>query len=76
MKTKADIVNNWLPRYTGMSLDMFEKYIILVNFSHYVDVFSEKFGVDVYGRGGGRDGQAGHRRPAGVEAPLGQISQS
>lgn len=51
MKTKADIVNNWLPRYTGMSLDMFEKYIILVNFSHYVDVFSEKFGVDVYGRG-------------------------
>ncbi len=34
-----------------MSLDMFEKYILLVNFSHYVDVFSEKFGVDVYGRG-------------------------
>src|SRR6187431_374881 len=51
MKTKADIVNNWLPRYTGMSLDMFEKYILLVNFKHYVDVFAEKFGVEIYGRG-------------------------
>src|SRR6187431_3498757 len=51
MKTKADIVNNWLPRYTGMSLDMFEKYILLVNFKHYVDVFAEKFGVEIYGKG-------------------------
>lgn len=51
MKTKADIVNNWLPRYTGMSLEMFEKYIILVNFSHYVEVFAEKFGVEIYGKG-------------------------
>src|SRR6187402_888026 len=51
MKTKSDIVNNWLPRYTGMSLDAFEKYILLVNFSHYVDVFAEKFGVEVYGQG-------------------------
>lgn len=51
MKTKAEIVNNWLPRYTGMPLDQFEKYILLVNFSHYVDVFAEKFNAEVYGRG-------------------------
>src|SRR5690606_20588510 len=51
MKTKAEIVNNWLPRYTGMPLEAFEKYILLVNFSHYVDVFAKKFGVDVYGKG-------------------------
>ncbi len=51
MKTKSDIVTNWLPRYTGMPLEEFEEYILLVNFSHYVDLFSEKFNVDVYGRG-------------------------
>lgn len=51
MKTKSDIVNNWLPRYTGMSLDKFQDYILLVNFSHYVEVFAEKFGVEIYGRG-------------------------
>src|SRR3990170_8348141 len=51
MKTKSDIVNNWLPRYTGMSLDLFQDYILLVNFSHYVDMFAEKFGVEIYGRG-------------------------
>ncbi len=51
MKTKSDIVNNWLPRYTGMSLDKFQGYILLVNFSHYVDVFAEKFGVEIYGKG-------------------------
>jgi AMP nucleosidase len=51
MKTKSEIVNNWLPRYTGMGLDHFEKYILLVNFSHYVDVFAEKFGVEIFGKG-------------------------
>lgn len=51
MKTKADIVNNWLPRYTGMALDQFQEYILLVNFSHYVEMFAEKFGVEIFGRG-------------------------
>ena len=51
MKTKSDIVNNWLPRYTGMPLENFEKYILLVNFSNYVDMFAEKFGVEVFGKG-------------------------
>lgn len=51
MKTKSDIVNNWLPRYTGMALDQFQDYILLVNFSNYVEMFAEKFGVEIYGRG-------------------------
>ena len=36
MKTKEEIVENWLPRYTGASLDQFGKYILLTNFSNYV----------------------------------------
>ena len=51
MKTKSDIVTNWLPRYTGMTLEQFEPYILLVNFKHYVDVFADKFGVEIYGKG-------------------------
>lgn len=34
-----------------MSLDLFQDYILLVNFSHYLEVFAEKFGVEIYGRG-------------------------
>lgn len=51
MKTKKDIVNNWLPRYTGMPLEEFNEYILLVNFSHYVELFARKFGVEVHGKG-------------------------
>ena len=36
MKTKKEIVENWLPRYTGLSLDRFGKYILLTNFQNYV----------------------------------------
>jgi len=41
MQTKDDIVANWLPRYTGTPLEDFGKYILLVNFSNYVRMFSE-----------------------------------
>src|SRR5690606_40373508 len=41
LKSKADIVNNWLPRYTSRPLDEFGKYILLTNFSNYVRLFSE-----------------------------------
>ena len=51
MKTKSDIVTNWLPRYTGMALNQFQEYILLVNFSHYVDMFAEKFDVEIFGQG-------------------------
>ena len=49
MKTKSQIVNNWLPRYTGTAVEDFGKYIILVNFNEYVHMFADKFGVSVNG---------------------------
>jgi len=48
MDTKEKIVANWLPRYTGMPLDEFGKYIILVNFNNYVEIFAERYNVKVY----------------------------
>ncbi|MFN5182065.1 MAG: AMP nucleosidase [Bacteroidota bacterium] len=50
MKTKEEIVHNWLPRYTGTELKDFGKYIILVNFSNYVEIFAEKHGVEIRGK--------------------------
>ncbi len=49
MKTKQEIVYNWLPRYTGMALDKFGDHILLTNFQHYVDLFAEWFDVPVRG---------------------------
>ena len=50
MKTKKEIVTDWLPRYTGLSLDKFGKYILLTNFINYVEIFSRKFGVEIVGK--------------------------
>lgn len=49
MKTKEEIVNNWLPRYTGVPLEEFGQYILLVNFSTYVILFAKQYGVDLRG---------------------------
>lgn len=49
MKTKQDIVRDWLPRYTGQSLEDFGAYIILCNFQNYVDMFAQMHGVPVIG---------------------------
>ncbi len=51
MKTKQDIVSNWLPRYTGTAAADFGEYILLTNFINYVDLFAEKFEVEVKGHG-------------------------
>jgi AMP nucleosidase len=51
MKTKQEIVENWLPRYTGMALEQFGKYVLLCNFHHYVELFAEQFKTEVIGRG-------------------------
>jgi AMP nucleosidase len=40
LKTKEAIVMNWLPRYTGRPLTDFGEYIILTNFSKYLQLFS------------------------------------
>jgi AMP nucleosidase len=42
MNTKQEIVEDWLPRYTGAKLDEFGEYILLTNFSQYLDIFTEE----------------------------------
>ncbi len=49
LKTKSEIVNNWLPRYTGVALENFGEYILLTNFGTYVKMFAEMFNVQVEG---------------------------
>ncbi len=50
MKTKAEIVTNWLTRYTGESLENFGEYILLTNFSNYVEMFAKWNKVKVIGK--------------------------
>jgi len=49
MKNKKDIVENWLPRYTGLRLEDFGHYILLTNFDNYVRKFAEWHNVPVAG---------------------------
>jgi AMP nucleosidase len=49
VKTKEEIVNNWLPRYTGTPVEGFSKYILLTNFGNYVQLFSQKFNAPIQG---------------------------
>src|SRR6187399_1036436 len=50
MKTKQEIVENWLPRYTGVKLEDFGKFILLTNFDNYVKKFAEWNDVEVTGQ--------------------------
>lgn len=49
LKTKEDIVKNWLPRYTGVPLEEFGQYILLTNFQNYIQNFAEMMGTEVQG---------------------------
>ena len=49
--SKLDIARNWLPRYTGMPIDEFGDYVLLTNFSNYVQRFCDQFGCDIQGVG-------------------------
>ena len=49
MKTKKDIVENWLPRYTGKQLEEFGSHILLTNFQNYVENFARHFKVAIDG---------------------------
>ncbi|AGH95254.1 AMP nucleosidase [Pseudobdellovibrio exovorus] len=49
MKSKEEIVENWLPRYTGVPLNEFGEYILLTNFNNYVEMFAEQFNVPING---------------------------
>jgi len=51
MRTKSEIVDNWLPRYTGRKIEDFGKYILLTNFQNYVQLFAETHNVEVTGIG-------------------------
>ena len=50
MKTKVEIVNNWLPRYTGKPVEEFGKYFILTNFLYYVELFARLNNVEIEGK--------------------------
>ena len=41
MRSKAEIVSNWLPRYTGLPLEAFGEHILLTNFGGYLDTFAD-----------------------------------
>lgn len=49
MKTKREIVEDWLPRYTGTELADFGKYILLTNFNHYLELFAKWNKVKIMG---------------------------
>jgi len=49
MESREDIVENWLPRYTGLPLDQFGQYILLTNFQHYVNLFAQWHNVPILG---------------------------
>ena len=49
MKTKEEIVTNWLPRYTGTPIEKFGSYILLTNFSNYVKIFASLNNVKIDG---------------------------
>lgn len=49
MKTKKEIVDNWLPRYTGQELENFGSYILLCNFLNYVEKFAKSNNVPIIG---------------------------
>ena len=50
LTTKQEIVKNWLPRYTGVALKDFGRYILLTNFEHYIELFAHQHKVPVHGR--------------------------
>jgi len=51
MKTRLEIVKDWLPRYTGTPLKDFGKYILLTNFHTYLELFSDMHGKEIQGEG-------------------------
>lgn len=51
MKTKSEIAYDWLPRYTGLPVDAFGDYVLLINFNHYFKQFIDSFDCRVGKRG-------------------------
>jgi AMP nucleosidase len=49
MIDKLEIVKDWLPRYTGVKLEDFGKYILLTNFDQYLELFARMNNVAIVG---------------------------
>jgi len=49
MKSKEEIVRNWLIRYTGEQIENFGEYILLTNFEYYIELFSTMLGTSIVG---------------------------
>ena len=49
MQSKDEIVNNWLPRYTGVPLEDWKPHVLLTNFSNYLDLFMALTGAELRG---------------------------
>ncbi len=50
MKSKNEIVHNWLPRYTGVPITDFKPYVLLTNFSNYLDLFVQQTDAKIIAR--------------------------
>lgn len=49
MKTKEEITQNWLQRYTGKDINSISPYVLLTNFQYYIELFAEMFNVEIDG---------------------------
>ena len=50
LKSRRQIVEHWLPRYTGVELDELGDHILLTNFSNYVKLFAQWHGAKLRGK--------------------------
>jgi AMP nucleosidase len=50
VKTKKEIVDNWLPRYTGTAIEEFGEYILITNFGNYLEIFARQTSAGIMGR--------------------------
>jgi AMP nucleosidase len=50
LRSKEDIVTNWLPRYTGTPNEDFSDFILLTNFDNYVEEFASLYKTEVRGK--------------------------
>ncbi|HET7932354.1 MAG TPA: AMP nucleosidase [Rhodanobacteraceae bacterium] len=50
MKTKSEIVHDWLPRYTGERLENFGSHVLLTNFIGYLERFCAMTGATIVDR--------------------------
>jgi AMP nucleosidase len=49
MRTKHEIVSNWLPRYTGTTAGALGPHLLLTNFGSYLDLFARMTGAAIVG---------------------------